>query len=300
MARSIAHFHGFLNIDKPLGITSTDVVRQIRRLAHQKQVGHGGTLDPLATGVLPVALGQATRLLEYLQEEETKRYVATVQLGASTTTDDSEGEIVESAPVPPLSAAMLEPVLEQFRGTTEQVPPLYAAIRIAGRRLYDYARAGETVEVPPRTITILQLTLIEHTDSVLVLDVLCSKGTYIRALARDIGARLGCGAHLTALRRTQAGAFALDTAVSLADLVADPARLESALLPLSAALADWPRITVNSYGAERLRKGQRISDACPAQRAAAFDEQDQLVALVARADDAAWQPFKVFAAEQSA
>lgn len=285
-------YHGFLNIDKPAGVTSTDVVRQIRRAAHQKQVGHGGTLDPMATGVLPIALGNATRLLEYLQEEEGKAYRATVQLGTTTDTDDAEGTIIQQRPVPPLSDDQFEQVLAQFRGTIEQVPPQYAAIRVAGRRMYEYARAGEYVELPSRTIDIEQLTLLDWATPMLVLDVQCSKGTYIRALARDIGAMLNCGAHLTALRRTRAGVFDLQTAVPLETILVASERLSDHLLPLNASLADWPCITVNEEGAQRLRHGQRITTECAADRAAALDERGELVAIIERVEDA-WKPVKV-------
>ncbi len=285
--------NGFLNIDKPAGMTSTDVVRRVRRLAGQKRVGHGGTLDPLATGVLPIALGLATRLLEYMLEEEGKSYLATVQLGSTTDTDDAEGAIIATAPVPPLDLATLEATLQPFRGTITQIPPRYAAIRVDGRRLYDYARAGEVVAIPARTVTIEQLDLLEWTADTLVIEVACSKGTYIRSLARDLGASLGCGAHLTALRRTQAGVFDLATAVPLADLLDNPDRLASALLPPTAALAGWPQITVDEAGIQLLRQGQRIPAAGPDERAAILDAAGELVAIVVR-QAGQWQPTKVF------
>ncbi|MBA3469006.1 MAG: tRNA pseudouridine(55) synthase TruB [Herpetosiphonaceae bacterium] len=285
--------NGFLNIDKPAGMTSTDVVRRVRRLAGQKRVGHGGTLDPLATGVLPIALGLATRLLEYMLEEEGKSYLATVQLGSTTDTDDAEGAIIATAPVPPLDLATLEATLQPFRGTITQIPPRYAAIRVDGRRLYEYARAGEVVAIPARTVTIEQLDLLEWTADTLVIQVACSKGTYIRSLARDLGASLGCGAHLTALRRTQAGVFDLATAVPLADLLDNPDRLASALLPPTAALAGWPQITVDEAGIQLLRQGQRIPAAGPDERAAILDAAGELVAIVVR-QAGQWQPTKVF------
>jgi tRNA pseudouridine55 synthase len=285
--------NGFLNIDKPAGMTSTDVVRRVRRLANQKRVGHGGTLDPLATGVLPVALGHATRLLEYMLEEEGKGYTATVQLGMTTDTDDAEGAVIAQAAVPPLDAALLEATLDQFRGTITQIPPRYAAIRVDGRRLYEYARAGEIVAVPPRTVTIEQLDLLEWTADTLLIHVACSKGTYIRSLARDVGALLGCGAHLTALRRTRAGVFDLATAVPLAELMENPERLASALLPPTAALAEWPQIQADAPAIEMLRKGQRIAASVSDERAAILDATGELVAIVVRLAGE-WQPVKVF------
>ena len=285
--------NGFLNIDKPAGMTSTDVVRRVRRLAGQKRVGHGGTLDPLATGVLPVALGHATRLLEYMLEEEGKGYIATVQLGSATDTDDAEGAVLTNSPVPPLDAATLEASLDTFRGTITQIPPRYAAIRVDGRRLYEYARAGETVAIPPRTVTIERLELLEWAADTLIVEVACSKGTYIRSLARDLGALLGCGAHLAALRRTRAGVFDLATAVPLARLVEHPEQLASALLPPMAALAEWAQIEVDEDAIQMLRKGQRIPAAAPDERAAILDSTGALVAIVVR-HAAEWQPIKVF------
>ncbi|HEY1016710.1 MAG TPA: tRNA pseudouridine(55) synthase TruB [Herpetosiphonaceae bacterium] len=286
--------HGFVVIDKPAGMTSHDVVSKLRRLAGQKRVGHGGTLDPMATGVLPIALGNATRLLEYLQEEDQKAYLATVRLGAATDTDDAEGQVISEAPVPPLARDELERALDQFRGAIEQVPPNYAAIRVDGRRLYSYARAGEEVPVvPARPVTIERLELLAAEGDELTIDVKCSKGTYIRALARDLGAALGCGAHLTALRRTQAGAFALGQAVPLQALLDEPALLPGALLAPQAALADWPLIAVSADEAALLGQGRRIPRLLDAPRAALLDDAGRLLA-VAEAADAEWQPGKVF------
>lgn len=286
----------FLNIDKPAGMTSTDVVRRVRRLAGQKRVGHGGTLDPMATGVLPVALGQATRLLEYFLQEEGKGYVATVQLGSTTDTDDAEGAVLATQPVPSLDATLLETTLAHFRGTISQIPPIYAAIRVDGRRLYEYARAGETVDIPSRSVTIERLELLDWTSDTLQINVACSKGTYIRSLARDIGAMLGCGAHLTALRRTRAGSFDLSTAIPLDELLAQPERLASAALPPIAALADWAHITVDAPTVADLRQGRRVRLECEAERAALLDAAGALVAIAERIDDG-WQPVKVFGNE---
>ena len=183
--------HGFLNIDKPAGLTSHDVVARVRRAARQKRVGHAGTLDPAATGVLVVALGAATRLIEYVQDATSKRYLATVRLGASTATDDGEGEVIATAPVPELRAADFERVLDGFRGEILQVPPMYAALHHQGRRLHELAREGIVVERAARPVTIERLDLIGWSPPDLLLDVMCSKGTYIRALARDLGEEIG-------------------------------------------------------------------------------------------------------------
>src|SRR3712207_3120822 len=193
--------HGFLNVDKPAGFTSHDVVAQLRRPSRQKRIGHGGTLDPAATGVLPVALGEATRLVEFLVEGR-KRYAAVIELGVATTTDDAEGEVVGTAPVPPLAKPDLEQVLRAFEGSLEQVPPMYSALQIDGKRLYQLARQGVSLELPPRRVEIERIDILHWESPFLTIDVRCGKGTYIRALARDIGAALGCGGHLRSLRRT--------------------------------------------------------------------------------------------------
>src|SRR5689334_3095322 len=174
--------HGFLNIDKPAGLTSHDVVAHIRRAARQKRVGHAGTLDPAATGVLVVALGNATRLIEYVQDATSKRYLATVHLGVTTATDDAEGEVLATAAVPPLDRAAIESVLEPFRGAITQVPPMYSALHHQGRRLHELAREGVVVERAARPVTIERLELLEWAAPLLTLDVMCSKGTYIRSL----------------------------------------------------------------------------------------------------------------------
>src|SRR5262245_66408143 len=174
--------HGFLNIDKPAGMTSHDVVARVRRLARQKRVGHAGTLDPAATGVLVVALGLATRLVEYIQEATTKRYRAVIHLGATTTTDDAEGQVLATAPVPALDPAALDALLDQFRGEILQVPPMYAALHHEGRRLHELARAGVVVERQARPVTIEQLAIVACEAPFLTIDVMCSKGTYIRSL----------------------------------------------------------------------------------------------------------------------
>ena len=207
--------HGFLNVDKPAGITSHDVVARIRRLSGQRRVGHAGTLDPAATGVLVVALGGATRLIEYVQHQTLKQYRATVCLGVTTTTDDADGEITARHPVPPLDRETVERALAPLRGTIWQTPPMYAALHHEGRRLYELARAGVTVETPARQVHIERLDLIAFDPPLLTLHVVCGSGTYIRALARDLGVALGCGAHLAALRRTAVGMFRIEDALPL-------------------------------------------------------------------------------------
>jgi tRNA pseudouridine55 synthase len=286
--------HGFLNIDKPAGLTSHDVVARVRRAARQKRVGHAGTLDPAATGVLVVALGAATRLIEYVQDATSKRYLATIRLGATTTTDDAEGEVLATAPVPALDAAALERALGQFRGEIMQVPPMYAALHHQGRRLHELAREGIVVERPARPVTIESLELVEWSTPELSIDVMCSKGTYIRALARDLGAALGCGGHLQALRRTAVGTFRIQQATPLAAIEDRPEIIMSSLLPPEHAVASWPPVEVDDEQARALRNGRPISLAgISGERARAHAPGGALLALLRR-DGAAWRPEKVF------
>lgn len=219
MARSRrqATHHGYLVVNKPAGMTSHDVVARVRRLVGERRVGHGGTLDPMATGVLPVAVGLATRTVEFLSDGD-KTYRATIAFGQTTTTDDREGEVVEECSVEGLDLARIEIVLPEFRGRIRQVPPMHSAIHVNGERLYALARKGEQVEVPARDVEIISLDVISWKAPLLTVDVTCSKGTYIRALARDIGAAVGTGAHLADLQRTRSGPFSLEQSLSLEEL----------------------------------------------------------------------------------
>jgi tRNA pseudouridine55 synthase len=289
----IVMLHGFLNIDKPPGMTSHDVVARVRRVAGQKRVGHAGTLDPAATGVLPIALGQATRLVEYLADAR-KGYRATIALGVRTETDDAEGAVVERRAPPPLDAAALESVLAHFQGPIMQVPPAYSALHHQGKRLYELARAGVAPEIAARPVTIDSLSLLDWTPPLLEVEVVCGKGTYIRALARDIGEQLGCGAHLARLTRTFVGRFGLDTALGLDALT--PEALQSRLLPPALAVAEWPQVAVSAEEARALRNGQRIPQRESASFAAAYGPDGMLVALL-EPMDASWRPAKVFAWE---
>lgn len=287
--------HGFLNIDKPAGMTSHDVVARLRRAAGQKRVGHGGTLDPAATGVLPIALGEATKLLSHLVDGR-KTYIATIHLGVTTTTDDAEGAVVQTRPVPALSRDTLEAALRPFVGTIQQIPPRYSAIQVGGQRMYDLARRGESVELAPRAVEIDQLDVHDWQPPRLTIKVICGKGTYIRALARDLGAVLGCGAHLAALRRTRVGPLTMDAAVALATLTEDPACLTQHLLPPETALLDWPRVDVDEPSAKQIRNGLPVRFSAP-QPAGDFIRAHApggtLLALL-RNTNGAWQPFRVF------
>ncbi len=248
---------GVLVIDKPSGPTSFDVVRQVRALLKVKKAGHTGTLDPMATGVLPICLGEATKVAGLITEGD-KAYEATVRLGVETDTQDAQGKVMAEAPVPPLTAALLEPTLAPFRGSFEQVPPMYSAVKVAGKRLYELARAGEEIERAGRQVTVYELTLRDFSSNRLQLSVRCSKGFFVRTLAYDIGRALGCGAHLEALRRTVSGPFALAQALPLAELPAlaqDRAAVARKLLPMSEALAHLPPLRVSAADAARVTHG---------------------------------------------
>lgn len=287
--------HGFLNIDKPARMTSHDVVARVRRLAGRGvKVGHAGTLDPAATGVLPVALGSATRLIEYLADGS-KGYVGTVRLGVTTSTDDAEGEALTSVAVPSLSDAQIEAAVAPLRGRIMQVPPMYSALHHQGQRLYDLARAGKTVDLAARPVQIDALEWRREDVDALVISVICGKGTYIRALARDIGAALGCGAHLAALRRTFVGPFAVGEATSLDELQAAPERLVARLLSPEVALAGWPTARLDAEQARRVRNGMAVAlGELEGVRARAIDAEGTLLAVLQR-DGELWRPEKVFA-----
>ena len=289
---------GILNVDKPLGLTSHDVVAHIRRLTRQRRVGHAGTLDPMATGVLLVCLGKATRVTRYLMDS-TKTYQAAVHLGTSTTTDDIEGEITDQRPVH-VTRQEVEAVLGQFVGRLEQVPPMYAAIKQGGKPLYELARRGIAVERRPREIEIHSLQLTKWMPSMVHLEVHCGPGTYVRALARDIGKALGCGAHLGALRRTASGQFSVDDAVTLAQVEESFAKGTGAALlhPLDAAFYHLPAIHLDAGASLRLAMGQQVSDpegVARSRRARAYGPGGRFLALVCRDSDTGnWQPRKVF------
>lgn len=283
---------GFLNVNKPAGITSHDVVARVRRLVGRGiKVGHAGTLDPAATGVLPVAVGTATRLIEYLAEAR-KGYRGRVRLGIATTTDDAEGEVLETRPVPPLDDATIEAAVAPLRGPIMQVPPLYSAIHHEGRRLYELARAGQQVTLDPRPVMIYRLDWARAGDD-LQITVECGKGTYIRCLARDIGTALGCGAHLTSLERTFVGPFHLDEAVSLAALQENPECLAAALRPPEVAVADWPYARLDAAATRRVASGLAVRlPSLVGERARAHGPDGALIALLRR-DGELWRPLKV-------
>ena len=291
---------GVLVVDKPVGLTSHDVVQIIRRGTGIRRSGHAGTLDPRASGVLVVLLGPAVRLSEWVASSD-KRYMATLRLGAATDTYDAEGRITDETPCPDITEEEFRSLLKQFVGEIEQVPPPYSAVRVKGKRAYELARKGQKVNLKPRKITVYDLDLLEWAPPEVVLDVHCSSGTYIRSLAHDIGRALGCGAHLVGLRRTQSGRFTLRDAVPLQ-------RLQEAfltgdwykyLLPAADALPDWPLVELNADEVDKVRHGHSLPsrwEGLPEGRLLrAVTEQGDLVAIMEyNAEEAVLKPKKVF------
>jgi len=254
--------HGWLALDKPADMTSTQAVGTVRRLYDARKAGHAGTLDPLATGVLPIALGEATNTVPYAVEG-TKHYRFTVRWGAATDTDDAEGETVATSELRPAREA-IEALLPSFTGEIQQTPPAFSAIKVDGARAYDLAREGETVELEPRPVHIQSLVLLDApAPDTAVLEARCGKGTYVRALARDMGRALGCLGHLIALRRTRVAPFDETQAVTLQALEAAAAEggeeaLLRLLLPIEAALQDLAELSVGQNDAARLLRGQAV------------------------------------------
>ena len=250
---------GILVVDKPQGLTSNGVLQRVKRCLDAAKAGHTGSLDPLATGVLPICLGEATKFSQYLLDAD-KAYVARACLGQVTSTGDSEGEIIRERPLPEsLDETQLEEVLTQFRGEIDQVPPMYSALKHQGRPLYELARQGVEVERKARRVTIYELTLLNLTADGFEIAVRCSKGTYIRSLVEDIGEALGCGAHLTALRRTMAAGFTEAGAVPLEQLQEEsPEVREGRLLPVDTALQALPQIVLNPEHLVSILNGQPV------------------------------------------
>lgn len=281
---------GFLNVDKPLGITSHDVVAQVRRAAGTKKIGHAGTLDPLATGVLILCVGGATRLSDYVMHG-TKRYRARVRLGQVTDTYDAEGQIIQQRDASHITRSDVEQALRPFLGEIEQVPPMYSAIKQGGKKLYELARAGETVERPSRSIRIDTLTILDWLPPEFSLDVTCSAGTYIRSLAYDLGEALGVGAHLAGLVRTGSGVFTLENATPLDTLLTDPAAY---IVPPKTALAEYPALVVDAAGAAELAHGRSLAtEAVDGALLMVYGADERLLAIV-RANAGRLKPEKVF------
>lgn len=251
--------NGILIIDKPADWTSMDVCAKVRGIFHEKRVGHAGTLDPMATGVLPVFIGRATRAVEFASESK-KEYIAELKLGVITNTQDTTGEVVEERPVT-VGRDQVLAVLDRFRGDILQIPPMYSAIKIDGKKLYELARKGKEVERKARPVCIHELELLESTGPAdYRLRVRCSKGTYVRTLCHDIGEALGCGGCMGALRRTMAAGFTLDDAVTLeaVQAAADRGEAESLLLPVDAYFAGRPDLILKPEAEKKLRNGMTL------------------------------------------
>jgi tRNA pseudouridine55 synthase len=248
--------NGWVVLDKPIGMTSTHAVSRLRRIFNAKKAGHAGTLDPLASGILPIAFGEATKTVPFVQDGE-KAYRFEVRWGIETDTDDAHGKVVHTSDARP-SAEEIAALLPRFIGNIMQTPPSFSAIKIAGERAYDLARDGETVTIEPRQVTIHALDLVEANGDKAIFSAQCGKGTYVRAIARDLGRLLGCYGHVTALRRTRVGPFTELDAVPLADLEGESADPASALLSVEAGLNELPCVVVDRSSAARLRRGQPL------------------------------------------
>jgi tRNA pseudouridine55 synthase len=257
--------NGILLLDKPEAMTSNEALQRVKRLYRAAKAGHTGSLDPLATGLLPVCLGGATKFSAFLLDAD-KRYRVRVRLGETTATGDAEGEVIATAPIGDVDEARLAEALARFQGEIEQLPPMYSAVKHQGERLYKLARQGIEVERTPRTVTIFDIALTETALPDFEMDVHCSKGTYVRTLAEDIGRLLGCGAHVVGLRRRGVGPYVegetgfvtLDELSGLADEAGGFSALDGLLLPLESALGHWPQVRLSEDAAFYLRQGQAV------------------------------------------
>ena len=267
---------GILIVDKPAGWTSQDVVSKLRGVLHEKRIGHGGTLDPMATGVLPVFVGRATRAVEFFEHAD-KTYEATLRLGVTTDTQDTTGTVLQTQPIN-VDEAALRAVLPRFTGVQQQVPPMYSAVKIGGKKLYELARAGKEIERKPREITVFSIELLDFSNDSARLRIHCSKGTYIRTLCHDIGAALGCGGCMAALRRVQAGAYSIEEAVTLDEIIAHPAP-QALLKPVDTLFAAMPRLTLTPAQEKCVRNGAAFSCKPGAGRCRAYSRDGEFLAL---------------------
>lgn len=259
--KSGRNVRGILLLDKPLGITSNSALQEVKRIFKAQKAGHTGSLDPLADGLLPICFGAATKVSAFLLDAD-KHYTVRVKLGVTTTTADAEGEVLEIKPAEGVSESDIQRIISEFEGEIEQIPPMYSALKYKGERLYKLARDGIEVEREPRRLTIHRISMQDYDAPEFEMLVHCSKGTYIRTLAEDIGNRLGCGAHVTALRRTGAGPYGSEGMVSMEQIkrLAEegfPA-LDELLLPIDSALGSWPEVKLSPDGTFYLRQGQPV------------------------------------------
>jgi len=292
---------GIFNINKPTGITSHDVVAIIRKHLKQKRVGHAGTLDPLASGVLPICVGQGTRVAEYLSESG-KAYQAGIQFGTATDTYDAEGTIAATASTAGLTLNRIEEAIEKFRGPQMQYPPLYSAIKIEGQPAYKRARAGEAIVLEPRPIVIYALEILTWIPPRLTLDIECSKGTYVRSLAHDLGIQIGCYAYLESLIRTRSGPFTLADSITL-EQFAEAVETNSILhhsFPSDKALEHYPAIKLDAETVERVKHGNTFKSmlANNSGLARVYDINEVFIAIAEwNEEQQVWQPRKVFASD---
>lgn len=289
----MAGVNGILLIDKPRGWTSHDVVGKLRGVLRQRRIGHSGTLDPMATGLLAVFIGRATRAVEFAESQE-KEYLASLRLGVETDTQDITGTVLRTCERE-VSREELEQILPLFRGNIRQIPPMYSAVKVGGKKLYEIARKGGTVERTPRNVTIFRLDLLEKTDGDWQLDVVCSKGTYIRTLCQDIGQALGVGGTMSALRRVRAGRFSIEDALTLEQVqqAADEERAEQLLLPVDTLFYEYDAVEIAAKAETRVRNGGVFSCNVPDGTYRVYAESGEFLAL-ARAERGECKTIKSF------
>lgn len=290
--------HGVVLLDKPVGISSNRALQKVRGIYQARKAGHTGSLDPFATGMLPICLGEASKTAAFMLEAG-KQYRATALLGEATTTGDIEGEVIQTCPVPDIDAQKVIQILKQFVGEIQQVPPMYSALKHQGKPLYEYARAGIEIERPARTVTIHQIDMVEWCSPILTFDVSCSKGTYIRTLAEDIATALGCCAHLTDLRRNGVEPFGDFSMVTLEQLqeAHDHGGLQDFLLPVDVGLPDWPRIDLDSDQHGKFMHGNHFPfpiDGVEAGKVRVYGPDGNLLGLADLSTESELHPARVF------
>ena len=298
----IKAINGIFNVDKPIGLTSTEVVRRIKRVSSQKRVGHAGTLDPAATGVLPICVGQATRLTQFIVNSH-KEYVGTVRLGISTDTYDREGQITTKSDPSSVTLKTIESALRHLRTKTHQSPPPFSALKLQGKRLYDLARSGKQFTVPPRKVDLIKLEIMEWASPELTLFVKCTQGFYVRSLAQDLGEKLGCGGHLSKLRRLKTGPFNIESTTPL-DAIQDAFAKntwQDLIIPPDYVVLDMPSIEMDAEEEQLIRNGQAIRVKTESnlsshlQKARAYGQGGKFTALVKfDLPTKSWLPFRVF------
>ncbi|MDX2428427.1 MAG: tRNA pseudouridine(55) synthase TruB [Xanthomonadales bacterium] len=290
--------HGIVLLDKPVGISSNRALQKVRGIYQARKAGHTGSLDPFATGMLPICLGEASKTAAFMLEAG-KRYRATARLGVATSTGDVEGEVIQTCPLPDMTSSKMALSLQQFMGETEQIPPMYSALKHEGKPLYEYARAGITIERPARKIFIHHLEMLDWQSPDITFDVHCSKGTYIRTLAEDIATALGSCAHLVALRRTIVEPFDQFPMLTLEQLqdARESGELQNCLLPVDAGLPDWPRIKLDSIQRGKFNHGNHVfipSGGSGSGKVRVYGPEEDLLGLAELGPDGKLQPIRVF------